>query len=253
MATVNELAVFTQDMTVRYYEQDFMARLRPCDVFNWFQEMAGGHCRVHGTAIEDIAPRGFTWVLHRAKIIVGTMPSYGDTCSISSWAHPRMDKFSVREFLVQGRDGARMIAGSEQWVAIDLATKRPVNLSKVRPYFPANEERAVEGDLKPILIPPGLPVLGSTEVAATPWCLDSNKHVNNSVYVMWMYDNIFPHISHTPFLRELEVNYRKEVALGERLTCECFRAPDGAYYSELTQLDSGAKVAAIRSVWSRKP
>ena len=255
MATATESAVFQQDMTVRYYEQDPQGRLRPCDIFNWFQEIARLHRKQYKSSIADIEPRGYTWVVHRARIVVHSMPRvYGD-CTVSTWVHHRMDKFSVRECVIKAPDGRRLLSAATQWVVLSLADKKPARLSQVSPGFPVSEERAIEGDLKPIYMPPGLKDLGSTEVTATPWCMDSNRHVNNSVYVLWMCDSVFPHTEAegTPYLRELEVNYRREVKQGQRITCRCLRAPDGAYYHELVHKDSGETVATLRSTWSSRP
>lgn len=253
MATATEEAVFTQDMTVRYYEQDPQGRLRPCDIFNWFQEIARLHRRQYKSSIADIEPRGYTWVVHRAKVVVHSMPRVYKDCRVATWVHHKMDKFSVRECVITAPDGARLLSAATQWVVLSLTDKKPAKLSQVSPGFPVCEDRAVQGDLKPIYMPQGLQDLGSTEVEATPWCMDSNRHVNNSVYVLWMCDSVYPHTADTPYLRELEVNYRREVKLGQRIICRCLRAPDGAYYHELVEKASGETVATLRSVWSREP
>lgn len=241
--------VFAQNMTVRCYEQDPSGRLRPADVFNWFQEAACGQCRQHKAAIEDLRPRGYTWIIHRYKIVVARMPLYGEDCRVSTWAHPRRDLLSVRDFALESLSGERLVSGTSQWALIDLAAQRPARLSAAVEHFPACGARSLDEDLRPLNVPPGLELLGETGQKATAWCLDQNEHVNNSVYVSWAYDGLYPHIKGTPALREMEVNYKHQAFHGQAVVCRTSAAPGGVFYSEIS-LGSGEPLALIRSAWS---
>ncbi len=237
------------NMTVRCYEQDPYGRLRPADVFNWFQEAACCQCRLHKAAIEDLRPKGYTWIIHRYKIAVARMPVYGEDCRVSTWAHPRRDLLSVRDFALESASGERLVSATSQWALIDLKAQRPARLSAALAYFPACEARALDEELKPLNVPAGLKLVGETEQKATAWCLDQNDHVNNSVYVSWAYDGLYPHIKGTPVLRDMEVNYKRQAFHGQAVTCRTSAAPGGVFYSEIALAD-GEPLALIRSSWS---
>jgi len=252
MAIPNGPEICSRNMKVRCYEQDAAGRLRPGEVFNWFQEAASEHCRMNNVAIEDIIPRGFTWVIHRYKVVVHRMPRYGEEYKIATWAQPRRDLISVREFAAEDLKGERYLSATTQWALIDLSTQRPTRLSTVMANFPACQQRALDEDLKPVIIPEDLSVTSETEMSVTPWGIDKNNHVNNSVYVFWMYDNVFPHIKKTPAMREIEVNYRKQAFYGQKVLCKGYAAPGGVFYHNIMLKETGETLVLIRSVWSEK-
>lgn len=250
-ATEGNNAVFSANMTVRCYEQDLKGRLRPGEVFNWFQEIATNQCRVHHVALEDLLPRGYTWVIHRYKIAAAKMPVYGQECRISTWAHPKRDLISIREFSLKSLAGESLVTATTAWALLDLNTNRPSKLSPVM-SFPVCETRALREDLKPIKPPEGAPLLKTTETAATACTLDKNNHVNNSVYITWAYDNLYPEIASEYRLKELEINYKKQTFLGQAVECRSFKEAESRYFQEIRLKESGETLALLRSEWRKE-
>ena len=244
-------AVLSANMTVRCYEQDLKGRLRPAEVFNWFQEAATNQCRVHHVALEDLLPRGYTWVIHRYKIAVAKMPLYGQECRVRTWAHPKRDLISIREFSLETLSGAPLVTATTEWALIDLKTHRPSKLSPVM-SFPVCERRALDEDLKPIKPPEGAPLLKTTESSATAWTLDKNNHVNNSVYIAWAYDNLYPEIASDCRLKELAINYKRQTFFGQAVECRSFQEAEGRYFQEIRLKESGETLALLRSEWRKE-
>ena len=238
-------------MKVRSYEQDLKGRLRPAEVFNWFQEAASCHCQRNRVALEDLLPRGYTWVIHRYKIAVAKMPVYGQECKISTWAQPKRDLISIRDFSMESLAGEQLVTATTEWALLDLKTGRPTRLSPVM-TFPACEKRALAEDLRPIKISEGAPLLKTTEATATAWALDKNNHVNNSVYVFWAYDNLYPETTSSGRLKELEINYKKQAFFGQTVECRSFQEGEGHYFQEIRLKDSGDTLALLRSVWEKE-
>jgi acyl-ACP thioesterase len=249
---ISDSNVFSHDMRVRCYEQDFKTRLRAGEVFNWFQETAGGHCRLRKVAIEDIIPLGYTWIIHRYKVVVHKMPVYEQECKVSTWAQPKRDLISIRDFKIESQSGERLVSATTQWALIELATQRPAKLSAAIPDFKACTDRALDEDLKPIKIPEDAPLVDTFQVSAAAWHIDVNNHVNNSVYVFWMYDSIYARIKATPVLREVEVNYKKQAFFGQKIDLKCFSPSAGVYYHDIVLHDTGETLAVIRSLWDKE-
>jgi len=242
----------SRNFTVRCYEQDLKGRLRPGEVFNWFQEAASTQCRINHVALEDILPLGYTWVIHRYKIAVAKMPEYGQECKVSTWAQPKRDLISIRDFSVESLAGEKLLAATSEWALLDLKTGRPARLSAVMPQFPACAERALDESLKPIQLPEAATLLKNTETTATAWSLDKNNHVNNSVYVFWAYDNLYPEITAHYRLKELEINYKKQAFCGQKIECKCFNVTEGTYFQNITLKDTGETLALLKSVWEKE-
>ncbi|NLO91037.1 MAG: hypothetical protein GX410_03460 [Elusimicrobia bacterium] len=241
----------SRNFTVRSYEQDLGGRLRPAEVFNWFQETASAQCRINRVAIEDILPLGYTWVIHRYKIAAAKMPVYEQECRVTTWAQPKRDLISIRDFALDSLAGERLVSATSEWALIDLKSGRPARLSAVMPEFPACAERALDENLRPIQTPENAAALKTTEAAATAWALDKNRHVNNSVYVFWACDNLYPELTDGLRLKEMEINYKKQAFFGQKIECRAFGCGGGTYYQSIALKDTGETLALVKSVWEK--
>ncbi|HOX23195.1 MAG TPA: thioesterase [Elusimicrobiales bacterium] len=249
MTSAESCRLYSGEMTVRCYEQDLNGRLRPAELFNWFQEAASCQCRINRVGLEDIIPKGYTWVIHRYKVSVAKMPVYGQRCKVSTWAQPKRDLISVRDFLLESQEGEQLAGATSEWALIDLKTGRPTRLSSVLSEFPYLEKRALDENLRPIQWPEAASPLKSTETTVSAWALDKNLHVNNSVYIFWAFDNLYPEAIQGLALREIEINYKKQAFYGQKVVCRSCLGSEGVFYQEILLAETGEILALLKSTW----
>ncbi|MDD4004556.1 MAG: thioesterase [Elusimicrobiaceae bacterium] len=236
------------DFRVRCYEQDFKGRIRPGAIFNWFQDAAGKQCLKHGVALEQIIPRGYTWVIHRYRVVIHNAPVYTQKCRVITWAYPKRDLISIRDYAIESETGERLVSGTSEWVLLDMKTLRPLPLSTILADFPVCTESAAESG-RTIKLPPGLAPCKKTEFDTPVWALDGNRHINNSAYVIFAYENMFPDVTAGHQLREIEVNYKKQGFYGQQLASKAFKISDTQYLHSVELADTGEPLALLKTVW----
>lgn len=240
------------DFRVRCYEQDFKGRIRPTAIFNWLQDAAGKQCLKHGVALEQILPKGYTWVIHRYRIVISKAPVYTQKCIVRTWAYPKRDLISVRDYTIDDADsGERLISGTSDWVLLDVKTQRTLPLSTVLAAFPVCQESAVES-VKAIKLPAGLTPCKTVEFPAPAWSLDGNRHINNAAYVTFAYETVFPEVTAGHRLCEIEVNYKKQGYYLDRLAAKAFRVSDTEYLHTVELAETGEPLALLKTVWEKE-
>ncbi|MFA6583877.1 MAG: acyl-ACP thioesterase domain-containing protein [Elusimicrobiaceae bacterium] len=242
-------AVLTLDFRVRCYEQDAKTRLRPVEMFNWFQEAAGVQCRARKIAIEDIIPRGITWIIRRYKIKIDKAPVHEQNCRVKTWAQTSRDLISVRDFVIESDRGERLVSATSEWALLAIKEQRPVRLSSALAEYPQCADRAINENLHPIKMPDGLRVFKTTDFHIPCHWLDLNRHMNNSAYIAAAYENLFPDITGHHKLKEIEINYKKQAFYGQVISCRAFEADGGIIYQSIDLKETGETLAVLRSVW----
>ncbi|MFW5694698.1 MAG: acyl-[acyl-carrier-protein] thioesterase [Alkalispirochaeta sp.] len=175
-----------------YVELDGVASL--------LQEAAWQHARQLGFAFTEEEATLF-WVLHRIRVRFHRRPQWNETVRITTWPSGMERLYALREFYLEGEDGARLVDVSSAWIILDARQRRPVRPQHQLPSDRIDPERLLDLPLGKL---PGIP---ADDVAATapddcrrlvrPSDTDRNQHVNNARYVQWMQDAA-PAVLHHP-------------------------------------------------------
>lgn len=245
-------AVFATDFPVRYHELDNHGNVQPVTLLNWLQDAAGMHARKLGVSVVDLRKLGLTWVLSRIHLLVERYPRSGDSVHIRTWPASREGLFSCREFVLTDDRGGPVGRASTSWAVVNVATRRPVRLNDHLPPYPLLPERALEDDFTSL---PAFPASETRDVGfrVLRSDLDSNQHVNNTVYAGWALEAVPDEVA-DGCLTELEIAFRAEALYGDSIVSRCAVVEAGEESCCLHQIikeQDGRELARLRTRWRK--
>ena len=221
------------DYEIKYQEVDAAKRLRLPDMENYLLEVAGTVADQLGFGIIRLHPERKTWVLTRLSLIMNYMPTYLEKMTIETWIESQAHMLSTRDFriYITGKDGVRRQIGecTSQWAVLDMDKREIVNIFD-RSMF----DGAIDGEkldiprasrLMPITEPTGVVshVVQYTDV-------DYNDHCNSCKYLEAIVNAAKP--DYLGKRIRLDINYQREMRLGEQIDTLYLELPDGIQYQQ---------------------
>ena len=241
--------IFEKSFDIRQHELDTHGRLRPVILLAYLQSVASEHAAQMGISVRDLQKRGLTWVLSRMHLNMTRYPRDGELLHIRSWPVLRDGFFTVRDFELLDRSGARVGAASTSLAVLDMTSRRPVKIDDHLPEYQLNPQRALEDDFAslPILDIPenrlSLPVLRSD--------LDMNQHVNNTVYAGWGLEAAPHELAENSHAVEIEIGFRNEALYGDTIVSLSGAEPGETGYllHRIEHAVNGRELARLRTRW----
>ncbi len=239
--------VWTEKFVVRSSELDASGRASAEAVCSWLQEAAGNHATRLGWAVDDLLPKGLTWVLTRLRVDLDRLPSWRQEVEVATWPSGVDRAWALRDFRMTDGGGAAIGVAVTAWAILDLASRRPISP-------PDDLQEIARGTPPRVLDGPfgRVPELSEPE-AATPIVvrfadLDLNRHANNVRMVGWVLEGL-PDAVRFGTLRRLEVEFRAEALLGEALRSETAAAAEKTFLHRVVRIDDGREIVRARTTW----
>lgn len=127
-----------------------------------------------------------TWVLSRITVEMSRFPAINEHYSLTTWVETLNRHFSERNVEISDGSGNPIGYARLIWVAIDIVTRRPSDLSKYLPEVAVSERPcpiARQSRLTPIGIPDHI---GMYKFVFSD--IDFNRHVNSTRYIQFILD-----------------------------------------------------------------
>jgi acyl-ACP thioesterase len=237
---------------VASYDVGPRGEARPSALMGWLEEAAGEHAASWKLSVVDLFPRGLTWVLSRYRLDVKRWPRFGEGLEVATWPSGRSSMFATRDFEVVDADGSPVALATTSWAVLDLSTKKPVAVTEVVPQEFLLERRTLADGFA------ALPKLETSErdveLPVMLRDLDMNLHVNHVVYVQWALEAVPPEIAAARWPKGLEVSYRAEARLGDRVVSAAACVPsepgERVFVHRIAHAQTGAELARVRSRWN---
>jgi len=240
-----------ESFKVRYHEMDAESKIPLWVLINYFQESAAEDAHSLSFGWEEFAPKGIAWVVTKFEIKLLKEIQGIQNIKVKTW-HCSSDKIqSRRDFVMYNQAGEEIAQGVSWWVILDLEKRRivrnPPDLM-ARKGLPcimeSSKVRAPKFD--------GQMPVKTSEIIARLEDIDSNAHVNNAHFSAWAIDCLPQEVRQNSVLKELVINYKAEVKLGDTVTAKAYADGDGAYWHILTRPADGKEIASVHSVWQKK-
>ncbi|HLE60096.1 MAG TPA: acyl-ACP thioesterase domain-containing protein [Thermoanaerobaculaceae bacterium] len=241
---------WTESFRVRAYEVDVSGRASVATVCNWLQETAGNHVTALGWAVDDLAPRGLTWVLSRLHLRLHRLPGWRDDVRIVTWHAGVLRLYGVREFRLTEAQGRELGTATSAWLLIDLESRRPTRPLEALPVL---DHRAAAR----ILVDPFDKIPGpagaerETVLVARLADLDMNRHANNVSVIGWALDALPDEVVLGSSPAELEIEFRAEAVRGDHIIVQVQRisGEPATFLHRLLRESDGREIARARTLW----
>jgi len=221
---------FSVEYAVHGFDCGYGGPFSPFSLANYFQEAAGLDADRLGFGMADFAAAGRTWMLSRIAMRIDGLPREGERVRARTWPSGCDRLFALRDLVLEDEAGLVLVKAVYAYLVVDVAARKPL-----RP------DRALDGSrlgrpehaLADFSLGAAVPARSEPvyELRARARHIDHNGHVNNAHYVSWLADAAAGRASGA--LRELKVDFLREVLEGELLEAFVGPIPGGRIGTEL--------------------
>ncbi len=207
--------LWEKEYTLRAGDFDKYNRMKPSAVLELFQDAAGQHAEEIHVGYDAMASRSYMWVLLRVKLQFLSNPKNYQKVVIKTWPLAPNRLTYRREYCMEDGQGESLVIGSSEWVIVHSEKRRLVADPNLYPV--------TEGFLTETMFEGKMGKVSDFEESGTPRIvnagfseIDVNHHVNNTKYANYVLDAVAP--GEQDVLRAFQIDYRKEVLEGTRLS-----------------------------------
>ena len=218
---------YNYEFEIKYQEVDGHKKLRLFNLENYLLEVAGLVADELGFGIKVLHPKGLTWILTRMSVEMYELPTHCEKVRFETWIESNVHMLSTRDYRIYS--GEKLIGQCKSvWAVLDMEKREIVNVFD-DPIF----EGSVDGEVI------DMPRVRMTTLPEPTGCvphkivysdIDYNSHCNSCRYLQAMTDAYLP--DYYGKTVRLDINYSKEVMLGEELQTFYLITPEGVQYQQ---------------------
>lgn len=225
--------LYTRTYSLSAAQCNAQGELAPAQLVQQIIEVATDHADLLGVGYKDLEKTGTLWVLSRIAIEMDAYPRLMDTYDLSTWIEGYNRHFSERNIEIRHSDGHILGYARTIWVAIDLKTRRPADLTAISYISDTILDRpcpiAKQGKIRPIE-PPQVVRDYTFRVSD----IDLNRHVNSTRYVELIMNQMNLADFDECYLHRFEIEYKHEARYGDTVEVDSALASDGELITRLT-------------------
>ena len=213
---------YNYEYKIKYQEVDAQKKLRLFNLENYLLEVAGTVADELGFGIQQLHPRGLTWILTRLSVEMYELPTHCQKVRFETWIESNVHMLSTRDFRIYSGD--KLIGQCKSvWAVLDLHKREIVNCFDDPIFADCVDGEVLNMDrVRMTTIPEPTGVVAHKIVYSD---IDYNGHCNSCRYLQSMTDAYLP--DYYGKTVRLDINYSKEAMLGEELQTCYLVTPDG--------------------------
>lgn len=231
---------YNYEYEIKYQEVDGNKKLRLFNLENYLLEVAGTVADQLGFGIAQLHPKGLTWILTRLSLEMYELPTHCEKVRFETWIESNAHMLSTRNFRIYSGD--KLIGQCKSvWAVLDLQKREIVNIFD-DPIFADSEDGDVieMARVRMTTLPEPTGCMPHKIVYSD---IDYNGHCNSCRYLQAMMDAYLPNYYGKKI--RLDINYSKEVMLGDELQTYYLVSADGVQYQQKNQNDETSCSAKI--------
>ena len=216
---------YNYEYKIKYQEVDAQKKLRLFNLENYLLEVAGTVADELGFGIQQLHPRGLTWILTRLSVEMYELPTHCQKVRFETWIESNVHMLSTRDFRIYAGD--KLIGQCKSvWAVLDLHKREIVNCFDDPIFADSVDGEVLNMDrVRMTTIPEPTGVVAHKIVYSD---IDYNGHCNSCRYLQSMTDAYLS--DYYGKTVRLDINYSKEAMLGEELQTCYLVTPDGVQY-----------------------
>lgn len=241
--------IHAEALRIRNFETDSQGKLTLLSLANYLQDAADRHAIQLGVGMPALAELGLSWVLHRMKITIHRWPGLAEAISVETLPSGLERVYVYRDFRVYDQQRTLLITVSSTWLVFDMVKR---SLAAPAAHFQAVFEPYRH---LPFLARPTLKFssLTSADVLRTALRarhneIDTNAHVNNSVYFQWLLEPLSADYLGSHVCSEVEIQFKKECTRQDLITSVC-TVPETGEIKHWLLDEAGQEMALAVTRW----
>lgn len=200
------------DSVVRYSEIDAKRHMTLPSVLDLLQDCCTFHSEEVGVGIDFLKNAHRAWVLSSWQVVVKRYPVMGESVRASTWPYDFKKFIGYRNFNIEDARGEVIVWANSVWAYVDTESGRPARVpEEVEARYPLNSPYDMEYSNRKICVPEEMEEKDAVRVVRSQ--IDTNRHMNNSKYVM-MAEEYLPEGF---CVKELRAEYKKAAVLSDQI------------------------------------
>lgn len=237
--------LYTRSYHLTAAQCNAQSELAPAQLIQQIIEVATDHADLLGVGFKDLQRTGTLWVLSRVAFEMKRYPHLLEDYSLTTWIEGYNRHFSERNIEIRSSAGETIGYARTIWVAIDIHSRRPADLSAISYISQTVTDRpcpiAKQGKIRQIN-PPQIVHDYTFRVSD----IDLNRHVNSTRYVELILNQMDLADFDDYFLQRFEIEYKHEAHFNETVEVDSAITADNALITAITI--AGRTICLARSV-----
>lgn len=209
---------FTHETKVTSYDCDVRNHMRISAAMRYMQETAGLHLVSLGCPAEVLMEEDLVFLMSKMSLKIHRIPVLHEEIIVGTAPTSTKGVRFVREFIVDTRDGERLISGVSHWPLVRPASRkvlRPKDFTRSLPFQPETVSKYIE-DIPFPKIDIQAEELYKEEIKYSD--IDINNHVNNAVYGDIICDAIPYDLMTGSELNTVAIEFKNEAVLDDTIS-----------------------------------
>lgn len=240
------MAIYEHTFEVGFRDVGKSNELSNRAIIGFFEDIGGMHSNQAGFGLNNIEETKLTWVLLNWKIKVYKRAIYGEKVLVKTWAKNAARFYTYRDFELYNEQGQIIAIATSKWVLLNASTMR---LTKITPeiiqkYDPEEKDVFPDSPMEEKLKEPEIKK-SSYEYTIRRNEIDINNHMHNLYYLDLAYEALPKSIYENNNFSSVEIMYKKEIKLGEKVVCY-YSCEEDQHFITIKNDDSSTLHAIIR-------
>lgn len=197
---------------VRYSELGENGELSLVGLMNLFQDCSTFQSEDLGVGIDYLQGKNEAWWVSAWQIDIVKLPKFSQNIEVGTFAYAFKGFYGYRNFFLKDENGKFLVKADSIWFHYDLNNRRPTKPSEesIKRYLDVNDKRLeMTKTVKKFDIPDKYEL--GREIAVTKNDLDTNHHMNNTVYISLARNIITDDFK----VQKISVQYKKAAVLND--------------------------------------
>ena len=203
---------------VESYVCDYTEKATITMMCRYMLDAASNHAQRLGFGYEQILKDNVVWVLSRLSIQMDEYPGQNQDLTVETWIETVTRYFTQRCFCFINQSGKIIGYARTIWAAIDLLTRRPIDIQEWRPdmekYIESEKQCPIE-KMGKIPTVEGIDSCMGYTVRYSD--IDINKHINSAKYIEHAINVFDLDFFREKIIQKFEIIYLAEGMYGDKL------------------------------------
>jgi acyl-ACP thioesterase len=203
---------------IESYVCDFTEKATITVMSRFLLDAASIHAQQRDFGYEQISRDNMVWVLSRLSIQIDEYPDHNQALTVETWIENVSRYSTQRCFCFINQSGKIIGYARTIWAALDMQTRRPVDIPSWRPdmlqYVEPEKQCPIEKMNK---IPPVDGIDSSMGYTVRYSDIDINKHMNSAKYIEHAINIFDLNIFKEKFIHKFEIVFLAEGMFGDKL------------------------------------
>lgn len=197
---------------IRSYEVNEKLELKINVLAEWFSEIAWEHSKQLNLSFEDLQESDNFWVLISYEIKINKLPNWQDEVKLKTYPSGLNNFYFSREFILTDKNGIFLAGASSSWIILNKTTRKIV-IPKGTFFSKYNyiSDKVIPEKFNKLIAQKDLK--NSIKIKSRYVETDMHHHINNAVYIAWIYEIIRSNCK----IKKFRIQYIKELTADENI------------------------------------